>query len=445
MNLPSYNGGHSRKKAFRMNDVMPANAAFAPIRSSWIFAALIAGLAIGLLLASQSPVQAEAVAAAIEPLGQMWLKALQMTILPLIIALMFTGIASTVEAARGGAMARRSLLHFGLILASGAIMAALLTPALLAAFPAPDGARQALLALLAEPREKIGDVPGFAAFLTGLVPANIFTAAHENAILPIILFTSLFACAAMQLGPDRRAPLTAFFESVGDAMLIVIGWVLALAPIGVFALALVVAARSGSAALGALAHYVAIVTAIGTVVLIAAYAIAITRGRQKLLPFARAMIPAQSLAISTQSSLASLPAMIASARQLGLRESSIDFVLPLAVALFRATGPAMNLAVAIYVAHLMGMVITPQMLIIGIAVATLTTLGAVSMPGAISFVTSIGPIALAMGVPVEPLALLVAVEMIPDLMRTIANVTMDVAVTAAIDEAAGVGDEGKTT
>jgi len=128
--------------------------------------------------------------------------------------------------------------------------------------------------------------------------------------------------------------------------------------------------------------------------------------------------------------------MLAVCGRLSLRESTADFVLPLAVALFRATGPAMNLAVAIYVAKLTGVALTPQVLAAGVAAALVTTLGAVSLPGAISFVTSIGPIALAMGVPVEPLALLVAVEMLPDLVRTIGNVTMDVAVTATMDRRA---------
>ncbi len=156
------------------------------------------------------------------------------------------------------------------------------------------------------------------------------------------------------------------------------------------------------------------------------------------------MLPSQAVAISTQSSLASLPAMLQSSRALGVRETTADFVLPLAVALFRATGPVMNLGVAIYVAQLAGVELTPSAMAAGIAVALLTTIASVSLPGAISFVTAIGPIAIAMGVPVEPLALLVAVEMLPDLMRTLGNVTMDVAVTATVDrttvDGAGAAD-----
>ena len=153
------------------------------------------------------------------------------------------------------------------------------------------------------------------------------------------------------------------------------------------------------------------------------------------------MLPPDAVALSTQSSLASLPAMLQSCRLLGVRETSADFVLPLAVAVFRATGPAMNLGVAIYVAALTGVELTPATIAVGAAVAMLTTIGSVSLPSAVSFITSIGPIALAMGVPIEPLAILIAVEMLPDLMRTLGNVTMDVAVTATVDRTSAPSDE----
>jgi Na+/H+-dicarboxylate symporter len=148
------------------------------------------------------------------------------------------------------------------------------------------------------------------------------------------------------------------------------------------------------------------------------------------------MLPAQAVALSTQSSLASLPAMLDSAGRLGLRASTAEFVLPLAVVIFRATSAAMNLAVVYYVAALAGVEVSPTVAIAGILIASVISLSAVSLPGSISFVVSIGPIALALGVPVEPLALLVAVEMLPDLMRTLGNVTMNVAVTSAVDRSA---------
>ena len=122
-----------------------------------------------------------------------------------------------------------------------------------------------------------------------------------------------------------------------------------------------------------------------------------------------------------------------SCRKREAREPPADFVLPLAVAIFRATSPAMNMGVAIYAASLTGVELSVPALIAGVVVAFLVSLSSVSLPGTLSFVVSVGPIALAMGVPVAPLGLLVAVEMLPDLIRTLGNVTMDVAVTAAVD------------
>ncbi len=394
----------------------------------WTFAGLAAGLAAGLVLRNTALLAPAMSIAA--PVGALWLKALQMTILPLVTALLFLGVVRSVAAAAAGVTARRTLTLFAVLLLAGAGVAVLLTPLLLRAMPIPA---EAALALAGAGTPAGGPVPGISDFLQSLVPANVLAAAAQDAMLPVILFTALFALAATRLTQAPRRVLTGLAEALAGAMMVIIGWVLALAPLGVFALALGVAASSGTSAVAALAHYIAVVSTIGAVVLVAAYGVAIGIARQSAGSFARAVAPAQAVAISTQSSLASLPAMLASCRRLGLSETSAEFVLPLAVALFRATGPAMNLAVAIYVAKLSGVALTPAALAAGVAVAMLTTLGSPSLPGSISFVTAIGPIALAMGVPLGPLALLVAVEVLPDIMRTLGNVTMDVAVTAVVD------------
>ena len=335
------------------------------------------------------------------------------------------------QAAKAGAVARRMLLLiFGVLVVSG-LLSAIFMPMLLAAFPIPEAASSMLLSSAVEKQ----DVPGIGEFVKSLVAPNLIAAAAETAMLPLTLFFALFAVAISRLPSDQRRTLTGFFHALANAMLTIIGWVLWVAPLGVFALALGVAARSGGGAFATLAHYILTVTAMGTLVLIGGYVLAVVGGRKSPLAFARAMIPAQAVAISTQSSLASLPAMLDSAKRLGLRDATADFVLPLAVAIFRATSPAMNMAVAIYVAHLAGVELTPLALLAGIGVAFIISVGSVSLPGSISFVISIGPIAIAMGVPVEPLALLVAVEMLPDIMRTLANVTMNVAVTSTVDRA----------
>ena len=97
----------------------------------------------------------------------------------------------------------------------------------------------------------------------------------------------------------------------------------------------------------------------------------------------------------------------------------------------------MNMGVAIYAAHMAGYPLTPTAIAAGGLVAFVTTFGTVSLPGTISFIASTGPITAAMGAPLWPLGVLVAVEMLPDVMRTVANVTMDVAITSAVDEGMG--------
>jgi Na+/H+-dicarboxylate symporter len=405
-----------------------ATSPVANLPAGQTFAALAAGLLLGWGLAGTSAI--EPVLSVAGPVGTVWLRALQMTIIPLVASLLVTGVVQMVATARAGPMARRTLVTFTVLLAAGGVFSALAMPPLLDLFPIPDGAAAALVTTDARPQP----VPGMGAFFESLVAPNIVAAAAETAMLPVIVFFAALAVAITRLPADQAALMTGFFTALGHAMLVVIGWVLRLAPVGVFALAIGVAAASGSSAFAALGHYILLVSGIGVVVLLLAYPVGIIGGRLRPLAFARAVIPAQTVGLTTQSSLASLPAMLASCGRLGLREGTADFVLPLAVALFRVTGPAMNLAVAIYVAKLTGVELTPGVLLAGFAAAMVTTVGAVSLPGAISFVTSIGPIALAMGVPVEPLALLVAVEMLPDIVRTVGNVTMDVAVTATMDQ-----------
>jgi len=392
------------------------------------FLGLSAGIALGLLLAG-TPMQASLNAIA-EPVGKLWLNALQMTIVPLVSALLFTGIVQTVAAAEGGALARRAVGWIALFLVWGAVLAALLMPLLLDLFPVPPGA---VAALSVSDGSAAGSVPGVAAFLGALIPANVLDAAAKSATLPLLVFIALFALGTTRLAPGQREILSRLFAALAGAMMVMIGWVLAVAPIGVFALGFGVAANSGMSAVAALGHYIALVAAMGALVVVSAYAAAVLFGGVRLGAYARALVPVQALAFSTQSSLACLPAMLVACRRLGLRETTAELVLPLAVALFRATGPAMNLAVAIYAARLTGTPLTPGVIAAGLAVSLVTTLGAVSLPGTLTFISSIAPIALAMGVPIGPLGLLIAVEMLPDIMRTIGNAMMDVTLVTVVD------------
>ncbi len=393
------------------------------------FAALVGGLLAGIAGGQLgAPVLLGDIAGLI---GGLWLRALQMTIIPLVAALLVLGLAQMIFAARVGTVARRMIAIMVAVQLAGGAFTSVAMPALLRAFPVPQGAG----AFLAQTPADVGEVPKVLDFLASLVSPNIVAAAAETAMLPLTLFFVMFAVAITRLPEEQGERLLGFFHALGNAMLLIIGWVLAAAPVGVLALAYGVGVQSGGGAFAALGHYVLTVTLMGTFIFFLAYAIAIGLGRTGG-RFVPAMLPAQAVALSTQSSLASLPAMLDSAGRLGVRPATAEFVLPLAVVIFRATSAAMNLAVVYYIAALAGVDVSLTVAIAGILIASIISLSAVSLPGSISFVVSIGPIALAMGVPVEPLALLVAVEMLPDLMRTLGNVTMNVAVTSAVDRSA---------
>lgn len=424
------------QKGLCLNDRMTDSNAAAPGESGlvtirlpvwWTFGGLIAGLLAGWMLAGSRAI--DPLVELTDPVGVLWLRALQMTIIPLVAALLVIGIARMIAAASAGRTALVMILSVAALLVFSGVAATLAMPLLLEAFPPPPGAAE----LLKAPSLAGQQVPSIADFIESLVAPNIIKAAAETSTLPLTIFFALFAIAVARLPGGQKATLLALFEALANAMLTIIGWVLWTAPVGVFALAVGVAAQAGGGAFAALGHYIVTVTAVGTIILFAGYLVGIAGGRAAPLAFVRSVLPAQAVAISTQSSLASLPAMLDSARRLGIREEVADFVLPLAVAIFRATSPAMNLAVAIYVAHLAGVELTMPVLAAGIAVAFVISVGSVSLPGSISFVISIGPIALAMGIPIEPLALLVAVEMLPDIMRTLGNVTMNVGLASFVN------------
>ena len=265
-----------------------------------ILIALVGGIAIGILAAALAPAQALAVTAVTQPIGSAWLHGLQMVIVPLIVSLLVTGIGATAEAARAGRITVRALAMMVAILWAVTIMSALVTPLLLEAWPLPAGLATALRTALTT-TAPVGTVPGIGAFFDTIVPTNVVAAAAGDAFLPLTVFALAFAFAVTQLPEAQRSILTGFFQAVVDALLIVIGWVLKLAPIGILALAYGVGARTGTAAFGALVHYIVCVSAVGVVVLIAAYPVGMIGGRVRFAAFARAVAPAQAVAISTQS------------------------------------------------------------------------------------------------------------------------------------------------
>ena len=399
--------------------------------STRILLALIAGIVAGILIAGFAPQAVDPVTSVAGPIGQAWLNGLQMTIVPLVFSLLVTGVAATAEAAQAGKLAGRAVGLYLIVMAASAIAAAFLTPLFLDLVPLPADSAAALRHALAG-AETVPPVPPVGDFLAGIIPANALKASADSNFLSMIVFALVFAFALMRIDAGLRDLITRLFAGLRDAMLVVIGWVLWIGPVGVFALALVVGAKAGGGAFHALVHYILTVSAVGLVVSLFAYPLAVIGGRVGLGQYIRAGVSTQAVAISTQSSLASLPAMLASSRAMGVPVATAGVTLPLAVAILRATGPAMNFAVAIYVATWFGVPLSPATLAAGALVAMLTSLGSVSLPGTVSFIGAISPVCATLGAPVAPLGLLVAVETMPDIVRTLGNVMWDLATTVTL-------------
>ena len=179
---------------------------FSPFVGAWkalsaptrILLALVLGLGVGILTASAGVAwQGDAIAIG-EAVGGMWLNALRMTIVPLVVALLVTGIAASATAARAGKLSGRALLLYVALLWTSAIIAALLTPLLLDLFPLPPESAASLRASLAS-AEPVGEAPSFLDFLKSIVPNNAIAAAAQDAILPLIVFTLIFAFAVTKL------------------------------------------------------------------------------------------------------------------------------------------------------------------------------------------------------------------------------------------------------
>lgn len=398
-----------------------------------VLIALALGVAVGAAAAAYGGGSATGVVEGVEALGGLWLNALRMTVVPLIFAVLVSGIAQVSDAAATGRLAVRAVVWFVALLLLSAVTSVLLVNGVLAAWPVSEAAAAALRAGAQAPAADIATAPDFAAWVKSLAPSNPIKAAAEDAILPVVVFAIFVGFAITRLPGGKGRALLDVFDALGEAMIVIVRWVLVVAPLGVFALGLGVGLRAGVGAAGVLGQYIIVASMAGLVIAIVGYVLAITVGRVPIGRWAQATSPVLAAAFATQSSLACLPAMIERSRdELGVPERIANVVLPLAVAVFRFTSPAVNLAACIFVAHVYGIQPSALQYTGAVFVALAVSVGSVGLPGQVSFIVSVAPICIALGLPIDLLPILLAVEVAPDIFRTLGNVTGDMAVTAIL-------------
>jgi len=402
-----------------------------------VLLALIGGLALGTLASrTQQPLLLRATGL-VEPLGALFVSGIRMAIIPLVVSSLITGITAAPDTRTIGRLGGRALAFMLVALTAASAFGVLASGPLLTALPVDPAATAALQASAAAgteaSAERLKALPTVGQWLVDLVPANPVKAAADGAMLPLIVFSLTFGLALTRIDAARRAALVPVLEAIQETSLTVVRWVLALAPLGVFGLAAPLAVKLGVGAIGALATYVGVVVLLSALLIALHYPAVRVLSGVSMQRFAQVALPPQAMAFSGRSSLAALPAMITATREaLAMPPQIPGFLVPLLTSTFRIGAGVGQTVGAVFVARLYGVTLEPAQLV---AVALTTVVSSFAIPG-IPGGTIVGmiPVLMAAGVPVEGAGILLGVDTIPDMFRTTANVTGDMAASVVLGE-----------
>jgi len=344
-----------------------------------------------------------------------------MTVIPLVVSLLIATIAQEKDLSAMGKLGGRAVAIFVALLSGVALLGFLAGPPL---FSLLDVDVASAVSLRGTASSAVNNVklPSFSSWVVSLVPSNPIQAAAEGAMLPLIIFAVVFAAALARTPPDLRMTGTAFFRGIADAMLVIVGWVLALAPIGVFALAVTIAMKVGVGVAGAVGFYLAVHSGLLAIAGLLLYVVVRFGAGMPVARFARAMLPAQVVAISTRSSVAALPAMIDGAeRSLKLPTQITSFALPFGVSVFRLNQGVSWVVTALFIGKLYGIHLGLSQIALLAAASVPMSFSVPGIPSGGLFV--IAPFFMTVGLPIEGIGILIALDVIPDLFKTLLNVT----------------------
>jgi proton glutamate symport protein len=387
---------------------------------------LVAGFTVGIVFHGSTDPWVGRIMAVIAAAGQLWVAALRMAALPLVVVLTLAAVAGARREGSIGLLSLRTVLLFsGMLLAAGLIAFAVTAPAV-TLYPVDADTAAAFVRPTPEvpPDVAASRATSVGDWLVALIPTNVFQAAARGDVLPLLFFTVLFGFAVRRLDAGPQELLSRIFRALADAMMALVGFVLKVLPIGVFGLCAAFAFKIGVRVTGVIAVWIVLVSSVLFLVTLLLYPFTAVAGRVSPLRFARAAAPAQVVAIGTRSSLAALPALVAGGQQhLGLPASATGFVLPLAVASFKLNMTISGPVKLLFLAHVFQRPLGIPQLAAFLAtdlILSFSTAGVPSMGTARSL-----PAYLAAGIPLEAVLMLNAVDTIPDMFKTLTNVTAD--------------------
>ena len=399
--------------------------------------AILIGLVLGLVLgiaasATGSPALLSA-AEAVAPLGQIFLRAIQMVVIPLVAAVVFVGVARIGNLRRLGRMGGLAVGFFWVttlpaILIGMGVMGFALT--FTAPVPPPTPAT-----------ELNTELPGVVAFLVNLVPRNPIQAAADGSLLSLLIFTVLLAAATTTLPEKKQAALTGLAETIGDALIRLMHWVLWTAPVGVFGLAAPVTARTGMAMLQNLGVFILAVI-VGLFIMKALVLLPLVRfvGGMKAGRFIRGTVGTYTVGFSTTTSVGTLPMMFKEAEALGLSKGSRTLILPLAASINRPGSALFQSASVVFLASMYGVPLDAGLIAAGVLAIFLAAMTVAPVPSA--SIVSMAPALDVVGVPLAGLGILLGIDRIPDVFRSAANVIGHMAATTTVDAMTRNDDPG---
>ncbi|MDE1917097.1 MAG: cation:dicarboxylase symporter family transporter [Sphingomonadales bacterium] len=391
-------------------------------RTQTILLSLVLGVVAGLSLRALGHPGLLWLAGAIQPVGQMWVRALQMTLIPLIFAMVAQGAAQAVQGGRGGRLIGTALGVFFALLSLTALLSTITSETVLHLWPLPPHA----LAGLAPDNAQAP--PGVAQQLLAIIPDNPVAAAAQGQIFPLVIFALAFGLAIARLKSADGSPSTlpATLAQIAQAMMVIVDWVLVAAPLGIFVLALGLATQSGLEVAHMLAVFVALCLGNSVMMALVCYLLVLACRAAPIAAFARAIAPAQAMAAGTSSSMATTPVMIEAALdRLKLPEDVAGLVIPMAVSLFRMGTVANAVPAVLVAAHAAGIEPSLLQLVVAGVAAVLASMTAGGLPGAAVIYAFYAPGLQVLGAPLAIMPLYIAVIAIPDPIITAASVTGD--------------------
>ncbi len=380
----------------------------------------------------------------VEPLGQAFIRLITMVVIPLVAASLFVGTASLGDLRKLGRIGGKTVGFFLSTTAVAVLLGLLLSHAITPGSGIAPETRDSLSVGFegeAEGRlEMAAEAPSVGETLMGLIPSNPIGAAAEGELLPLIFFVILFGAACSTLSESRRTPVIHFFQGVNDSVMVIIRWIMLLAPYAVFALVGPIAARFGLDIMQALLVYV-VTVALGMAILaFGLYAVLVsTLARLNPLDFYRKIAAPALVALSTSSSSATLPVTMETAeKKLGISKGVSSFVLPLGATINMA-GTALYQAISVmFIAQLYGIDLGVGQQLTIVLTATLASIGTAGVPAAGIIILILVLQSVGMGAQAAAgIALLLGIDRIPDMLRTAGNVIGDLVAASFVARTEG--------